>query len=214
MKAAFTKANRYLFDPKAWSWNLPSGWSCPAALECLAKADRDTGKITNGPHQKFKCYSAMTERYPSVRKRLWANYEAVRGKKPGEVEALLQSILPKKAKLVRIHSAGDFFSQDYFDGWLEFARKNEQVRFWAFTKSLPFWVARLGSIPPNLELQASYGGRHDDLIQQYGLKYARVVWSQAEADALGLLIDTNDQMAAFSGPSFALMDNFTRGKKQ
>jgi hypothetical protein len=210
MKAAFTKANRYLFDPKAWSWNLPSGWSCPAALECLAKANRETGKITNGPHQKYKCYSAMTERYPSVRKRLWANYEAVRGKKPGEVEALLQGILPKKAKLIRIHSAGDFFSQDYFDGWVEFARNNEQIRFWAFTKSLPFWVTRLGSIPPNLELQASYGGRHDDLIQQYGLKFARVVWSQAEADSLGLKIDTNDMMAAFSGPSFALMENFTR----
>lgn len=210
MKPAFTKANRYLFDPKAWSFNLPSGWSCPAALECLAKADRETGKITNGPHQKFKCYSAMTERYPSVRKRLWANYEAVKGKKPDEVASLLQSILPKKAKLIRIHSAGDFFCQDYFDGWLELVRQNETIRFWAFTKSLPFWVARLGSIPPNLELQASYGGRHDDMIQQYGLKFARVVWSQTEADALGLKIDKDDLMAAFSGPSFALMENFTK----
>lgn len=213
MKPAFTKANRYLFDPKAWSWNLPSGWSCPGALECLAKADKVSGKITNGPMQKFKCYSAMTERYPSVRSRLWANFDAVKGKSAVEVADLLESIFPAKAKLVRVHSAGDFFSQEYFDGWMEFARRNDGVRFWAFTKSLPFWTARLGTIPGNMELQASYGGRHDHLIDQYNLKYARVVWSKEEADQLGLTIDLDDRLAAYPGPSFALLENFTGKKK-
>lgn len=213
MKPAFTKANRYIFDPRAWSWSLPSGTTCPGAVECLAKADRETGKISYGPGMKFRCYAAMTERYPSVRKRLWCNFDAVRGKKKDEIKKVLTEAFPAKAKLIRIHTAGDFFSQEYFDAWLEFCRGKPDVRFWAFTKSLPFWVIRLGSIPPNLELQASYGGRCDHLIEEHNLKFARVVWSEDEANRLGLIIDTDDRLAAYPGPSFALMENFTRNKK-
>ena len=55
MKPAFTKVNRYIFDPKAFSWSLPSGTTCPGAEACLAKVDRVTGKSTNGPKQEFKC---------------------------------------------------------------------------------------------------------------------------------------------------------------
>ena len=211
LKPAFTKGNRYLFDPSAYAWNIPSGWTCPAAEQCLAKADRHTGKITNGAAQKFKCYSAMTERYPSVRKRLWANFEAVAKKSPDEVCKVLQC-LPDKVRLVRIHAAGDFFSQNYFDGWLQFIRSKPEVHFWAFTKSLPYWIARLDEIPSNLVLQASHGGKHDALIEQHGLKSARVVWSKQEADALKLQIDTDDRLAAYGARSFELIENFTKSK--
>lgn len=211
LKPAFTKGNRYLFDPTAYAWNIPSGWTCPAAEQCLAKADRQTGKITNGSAQKFKCYSAMTERYPSVRKRLWANFDAVARKSPDEICKVLQC-LPDKVRRVRIHAAGDFFSQNYFDGWLEFIRSKPDVHFWAFTKSLPFWLSRLGQIPPNLVLQASYGGKHDELIEKYSLKYARVVWSPEEAEALGLEVDSDDSLAAYGEKSFALLENFSKTK--
>jgi hypothetical protein len=212
VKPAFTKGNRYLFDPKAWSWNLPSGWSCPAAEACLAKVDKDSGKMWNGPKQQFKCYSAMTERYPSVRARLWCNFDAVKNKSVAEIVKVLEC-MPKSAKRVRIHSAGDFFSQTYFDAWLAFVAEHPDVHFWAFTKSVNLWVNRLGSIPANLELQASIGGRHDALVHQHGLKYARVVWSQEEADGLGLKIDTDDYLAAYGKEPFALMENFTKKKK-
>jgi hypothetical protein len=154
----------------------------------------------------------MTERYPSVRERLWTNFESVVRKSPEEIEEVLQC-LPRKAKLVRIHAAGDFFSQNYFDGWLRFIRSREDVHFWAFTKSLPFWIARINEIPPNLMLQASYGGKHDELIDRHKLKYARVVWSKAEADSLGLEIDLDDRLAAYGSKPFALLENFTKPKK-
>lgn len=211
LRPAFTKVNQYVFDKDAVSWSLPSGTTCPGALECLARADRSTGKIWNGPHQKFRCYSAVTERFPSVRRRLWCNFDAVRGKSAAEVADVLEC-LPKKARLVRVHTAGDFFSQDYFDGWLAFCRSKPDVRFWAFTKSLPFWVSRLGSIPANLILQASYGGRHDDLIAAHKLKYAKVVWSNQEASRLGLAIDQDDYLAAYGTQPFALIENFTGDK--
>jgi hypothetical protein len=61
-------------------------------------------------------------------------------------------------------------------------------------------------------LQASYGGKLDHLIEKYGLKHARVVWSESEARHFGLQIDRNDSLAAFSPNSFALLENFTKNK--
>jgi hypothetical protein len=61
-------------------------------------------------------------------------------------------------------------------------------------------------------LQASYGGKHDHLIEQHGLKSARVVWSKEDADALGLEIDTDDRLAAYGTASFALLENFSKPK--
>jgi len=210
MKPAFTKVNRYIFDPKAWSWSIPSGTTCPGAEQCLAKVDRDTGQMTNGPKQTFKCYAAVSERYPSVRKRYWANFDAVRGKKSAEVVDVLSECFPKNARRVRVHTAGDFFSEEYFKGWMQFAASKPDVQFWAFTKSLPFWIRNMEAVPPNMELQASYGGRWDGMIEEHGLKYAKVVWSPEEAASLGLEIDTDDKLAAFPGPSFALVENFTK----
>lgn len=206
-KPAFTKANRYIFDRSAWSWSIPSGHTCIGADICLASADRDTGEITNGPRQQFRCYSAELERFPSVRKRYWANYEAVRGKSPTQVFDTIMGCLPRRARLVRIHTAGDFFSQDYFDGWLAVAAMCPSVHFWAFTKSLPLWVRRLDKVPPNLILQASWGGKWDYLIDQHGLKSARVVFGTEEAQRLGLPIDTDDRLAAYGSQSFALVEN-------
>lgn len=209
MKPAFTKANRYLFDPQAWSWSLPSGTTCPGAEQCLAFVDRETGQMTNGPKQKFRCYSAMTERYPSVRKRYWANFDSVRGKNAHEVAEVLNDCFPAKANKVRIHTAGDFFSEQYFLGWMQFIRSKPSVLFWAFTKSVPLWVKHLDAIPSNLQLQASYGGKWDELIEQHKLKFAKVVWSRQEAAELGLEIDEGDRLAALQNKSFALLENFS-----
>ena len=49
----------------------------------------------------------------------------------------------------------DFFSQEYFDSWLEVARNRPRTLFYGYTKSLPFWVARTDSVPANLVLTAS-----------------------------------------------------------
>jgi len=145
-----------------------------------------------------------------VRKRYWCNFDAVRGLKADEVAEVLAGCLPKNAKRVRVHTAGDFFSEEYFLGWMKFAASKPEVQFWAFTKSLPFWVRNKGAVPANMELQASYGGRWDSMIEEHGLKYAKVVWSLEEAEKLGLKIDTDDKMAAFPGPSFALIENFSK----
>ena len=114
----------------------------------------------------------------------------------------------KDAKHVRIHASGDFFNQKYFDMWLKLCSDNPDVEFWAYTKSLTYWVARLGEIPANLVLTASYGGRNDELIERHNLKYALVV---TESDGK-MPIDTNDDEARKPNVNFYLVDNHKKKK--
>ena len=195
----FVRKNKYYSDV-VYEFNLPTGFTCPFALECLVKVDRHTGKFDNKSNA-YKCYAASAERFPGVRKHRWDNFEFVRN--GGVVE------VPNKAKAVRIHSSGDFFSQEYFDMWLDVCRNNPDVEFWAYTKSLKYWVNRIDEIPSNLVLTASYGGRSDDLIVEYNLKNVIIVMD--ESDANGRQIDTNDDLARIPGLNFALVDNFKKG---
>ncbi len=187
-----------------YEFNLPAGHSCPFARDCKIKVDRYTGKFeTIG--KVFRCYAASAERFPGVRKSRWENYEAMLNNEP--------IILPKGITHLRIHSSGDFFSQDYFDKWLQVARDNPTVKFWAFTKSIQFWVNRINEIPSNLTLQASYGSLQDDLIEKYHLKFAKVFQDKDEAIASGLPIDRDDSHAMTGTQSFALLDNNKYSKK-
>jgi hypothetical protein len=208
----FSKGNAKL-GKHIFTFSLPSGFTCPNALECLSKANRETGKITDGKATHFRCFSASQEAlYQSVRKQRWHNLVALKGKPVSEMYGLISLSIPSKANMVRIHVGGDFFSQAYFDAWLAVAEEMPHVTFYAYTKSLPYWVARLGSIPSNLILTASRGGRKDSLIEEYGLREARVVFSVEEAESLGLPIDHDDSHAYQAGPSFALLIHGTQPK--
>ena len=105
----------------------------------------------------------------------------------------------------RIHVSGDFFSQTYFDAWLQVAKNHPNRIFYGYTKALPFWVKRLEQIPPNFRLVASYGGTHDHLIKEYNLRYSKVVSSVEEAAALKLPIDHDDSLVYEGNKNFALL---------
>lgn len=195
--------NKTYYRGPVYEWNLPTGWTCPYARECLVKVDKTTGKFQN-KSDAYKCYAASAERFPGVRKMRWANFEyALKG---GKI------ILPSDARAVRIHMSGDFFNQTYFDNWLNTAMVNPEIEFWAYTKSLKYWVARLQQIPMNLILTASYGGGEDWLIDKHNLKNVKVFRSASEIND-GRPIDTNDDYARIPDVNFALIDNFAIGKK-
>jgi len=198
------------------SLSLLSGHSCPFALDCLAKVDLRTFKIIDGEHAEIRCYSATAEAaFTSVRNQRQHNFELLRQCETVDemVELLTMSIRPSYAPF-RIHVGGEFFNQMYFDAWCEYARQNANRIFYGYTKSLPYWVARIDSIPANLSLTASRGGRMDHLIDEYGLKEARVVFSELEAQKLGLEIDHDDSHAIENnGQSFALLLHGTQKAK-
>jgi len=104
-----------------------------------------------------------------------------------------------------VHVSGDFFSVDYFKAWMRIAALHPKMTFYAYTKSVRTWVDNRENVPVNFKLTASHGGRHDQMIEQYKLKYALVVFSVEQAERLGLEIDHDDSHAYGSERSFALL---------
>jgi len=193
----FTKKTKY-YTGVVYEWNLPTGWTCPSAKECLVKVDKLSGKMDNKSNE-YKCYSASAERFPAVRTSRWNNFEQSKIGLPP---------LPKNCKSVRIHSSGDFYSQKYFDKWIDYCNENKDVEFWAYTKGINYWVKRINDIPSNLILTASYGGKFDNLINKYKLKNVIVI-KEIKNDKP---IDCNDDIARIKDVSFYLLDNNIIGK--
>jgi hypothetical protein len=200
--------------PGVTTFALPSGWTCPFSSDCLAWADRRTGRVRDAPQTSFRCYKASEEaRHPASRAAGWWNYDLLRKCKTAEAMAglILDSLLPG-TPVVRVHVGGDFWSRAYFRAWLLVARRRPRTTFYFFTKSLRYWLAHLGEVGdghspggiPNVVPTASWGGRDDELIRAHGLRSARVVFSGAEARALRLEIDVDDSHAMRHGEDFAL----------
>ena len=122
---------------------------------------------------------------------------------------IINQSLPTNAGIVRIHVAGDFFSQQYMEAWYTVALLNPKILFYAYTKSLRYWLnIREFPVLHNFVLTASYGGTHDHLIDEFNLRSTKVVFSEAEAEELGLAIDHDDSHAAkpsLRDNSFALL---------
>jgi hypothetical protein len=211
----------YLQDNrKIYSLDLLSGWSCPHAKDCLSKAivqDNGKRKIKDGRHTQFRCFSASQEvQYTNVYNSRKHNFDSLRGLHINDMIHELNQSMPKNAGIVRIHVAGDFFSRDYMLAWYMVASINPNVLFYAYTKSLRFWLT-VNEYPilENFVLTASYGGRDDHLINEFGMRSAKVVFSEAEAEELGLEIDHDDSHAAkpsLRNQDFALLIHGTQPK--
>lgn len=198
---------------KVYSFDILSGWSCSYAELCLSKVYDIGGKkkLVDGPNTQFRCFSASQEALlPNVYNKRHRNFMGVReaSRSPFAVADYLDDRLPSDAGVVRIHVGGDFFNLNYFMGWLWLSVRNPHCLFYAYTKSLKFWVENLNIIPDNFILTASRGGRLDNLITKHKLREAIVVFSEQEAKNLNLEIDHDDSHAADPSKkrqSFALL---------
>lgn len=217
-KLYFGKGNAKLdklkekYNKEVYTFSTMSGYTCPYAKECHSKAvfNGESWKIQDSEYTQFRCFSASQEViYRNVREQRIQNMYLVEVAARDGVSAateLIQKNLPNGDNyIVRVNVGGDMPTQNYFDAWIEVAKNNPNKIFYAYTKSLPFWVKRLGQIPSNFVLTASYGGHRDDLIEKYNLRYAKVVYSESEAFELGLQIDHDDSLAISGGDSFALL---------
>lgn len=214
----FGKGNAKL-GKDVYTFSLPAGHTCPFAQDCLSKANRSTGKIEDGPKTKYRCFAVSQEaRYRNVRDSRWRNFELLRACRSSadRMAQLILASLPEKARKVRIHVSGDFFSQEYFNAWVMVALERPNVTFYGYTKSVRYWINthlfHIHNEPTNLVLTASDGTRDKNLVESYGLRQAVVVFSEAEAEDYAMEIDHDDSLAMNHGPSFALLLHGTQPK--
>jgi hypothetical protein len=205
---------------KIYSLDLLSGYSCPSAKACLSKAVVQTDgrrKIKDGKDNEFRCFSASQEvQYTNVFNLRKHNFDLLR--QPNiHMDLLLMDSMPKDAGIVRIHVAGDFFNSEYMWAWWLTASENPDTLFYAYTKSLRYWIDIVNEMPilDNFVLTASYGGSNDYMIDEHNLRSTKVVFSEAEAEQLGLEIDHDDSHAArpsLRDQDFALLVHGTQPK--
>jgi len=199
---------------KVYGMSLPAGHACPGAKICKTKADRVTGKITDGQFQKYRCFAASDEaKSPQARRARWHNMDLLTPLDEAGMTELILVSLPKDLGVCRIHVSGDFFNEKYFRAWCNVARLHPDKLFYAYTQSLRYWVDNADDIPDNLRLTASRGGWTDHLIDQYKLKNSTVVFHPEEAETLDLEIDHDDSHALLGTESFALLIHHTQPKE-
>ena len=205
---------------KVYSFDLLSGYSCPFAEQCLSKATVQLDgkrKIKDGPKTEFRCFSASQEvQYNGVYNLRKGNFDAIRKHKTAfDMCKALIKVMPKNTGIVRIHVAGDFFNEEYFKAWMMVATLCPDRLFYAYTKSLKYWIDNQDLIPDNLIITASRGGRLDHLIDEHNLREAVVVYSEFSAQIKKLIIDHDDSHAArpsLKNNSFALLIHGTQPK--
>ncbi len=202
-------------------FNIPAGYACPHAGVCKTMADRVTGKIMDLPQftgteaDEYRCFAAMAETRPTVREARWHNWDLLREVMymGGDQAMLIRDLIdlslmvqPEK-DLVRVHEAGDFWTEQYMRAWFMVAASRPHQKFYAYTKSLGMWLNLKDIIPPNFYLTASQGGTLDYLIPKYPEVFQRiayVVYTEEEAQERGLSIDHDDSHCLGDKP-FALL---------
>ena len=219
----FSKSNSKLEWPY---FSLPAGYTCPFATVCKNFPAKWEGPIKGGkwkkpasweknvkpgPQAEIMCYAARAQgQYPGANIQAFKNLDLLKRMKTTEKMAnlIIKSMEYHglaKTDILRIHEAGDFFSQNYFDAWIEVAKRMPQTLFYAYTVSLPYYMARKNSLPKNFKIIASMDKHNEKFIMDNGLRYSTVVGSAEEAKELRLPIDVDDSIAWGSDDNFALV---------
>ncbi|MGW4394887.1 GP88 family protein [Amycolatopsis nivea] len=181
----------------AWNWSLPA-WAgrlpdgrtfntCPSAGIC-AQA----------------CYARHgTYTWPVVRAKHQANLMFVLDDLPGWEAAMLAELEAARfcGAWIRIHDAGDFFSDAYLQAWLRICRARPDIHFYAYTKE----VARFRLLvepepPPNFLGVYSYGGTQDADLSPESDRVADVFPDEAAIAAAGWTSQEANDLLAVLGP--------------
>lgn len=94
------------------------------------------------------CY-AMKGRhfFSNVQKAFARNWQLLksfeRNKDTDNAAEALLNMIPRSAKIFRIHESGDFHSQWAVDVWAEVVKSRKDISFWAYTRSFDFDFTKL-----------------------------------------------------------------------
>ncbi len=100
-----------------------------------------------------------------------------------------------KKSIVRVHTGGDFYSQDYLDTWFNIAREFPFKTFYAYTKSLHLDFSRQ---PLNFKVTQSKGGKLDSMID-YSKPHSRIFATDEARKKAGYVDGNVDDSPAIRG---------------
>tara|TARA_R110002020_G_C16197381_1_gene765990 strand:+ start:113 stop:712 length:600 start_codon:yes stop_codon:yes gene_type:complete len=152
---------------------------CPFAKDCI----------------KY-CYAQKGNyKYPSVIKGLNNRYEL--SKTDEFIPKMNATIILERPTHVRIHDSGDFYSPEYLNKWVQIANDNKEVIFYAYTKSIKFFIDGL-KLPKNLKIIFSEGSKTDNLINTSKHRHARIFKSKELLQAAGYINASDNDLKAIT----------------
>ena len=152
---------------------------CPFAKDCI----------------KY-CYAQKGNyRYPSVIKGLNNRYNL--SQTDEFVPQMNATIILEHPTHVRIHDSGDFYSIAYLNKWVQIANDNKEVIFYAYTKSIKFFIDGL-KLPKNLKIIFSEGSKTDNLINTSKHRHARIFKSKELLNAAGYIDASDNDLKAIT----------------
>lgn len=103
--------------------------------------------------------------------------------------------------MIRIHDAGDFYSESYYEAWNTIAKsyQNEpRVKFYAYTKQVEMLKRLASNRASNFEIIYSFGGKQDELIQTETDRHSFVFQDETSLNKLGYINASHDDMLALT----------------
>jgi hypothetical protein len=153
------------------------GWTLPAHWVTLPDGTKFNTCPNAGACAGF-CYAKNgTYQFPEVKKNHALKLDLVLNHREAWFHLIMSELVKKKyrRKFIRIHDAGDFFSEDYAIDWLRIARANPQCRFYTYTKEVELFKYKLAKkTPANFIVIFSYGGRQDFMIDRENDRHSDV----------------------------------------
>ena len=167
--------------------------TCPFADSCVKYCYAQKGNYT---------------RFPVVQELMEQKYKI--SKTAQFIPLMNEEIRKKKATHIRIHDSGDFYSPTYLQKWVDIATQNNDVIFYAYTKSIKFFIDGL-KLPKNLKIIFSEGSKTDNLINTSKHRHARIFKSKELLNAAGYIdASTNDLKAITSNKKVGLVYHQTK----
>jgi hypothetical protein len=180
-------------------------WTLPAFAIKLTNGDNFNVCPNAGACASF-CYARNgTYNFSNVKRRHIQNLEYIMEDPLGWMGQMLAEVQKPKmtGKYIRIHDAGDFFSQEYLELWLQIARLTPQVTFYCYTKEVAMFKELVEpNCPGNFKYLYSMGGKQDHLINKETDRHAEVFpddaaildagyGNQDASDLLAITLPTN-----------------------
>ncbi len=192
-----TKGNKRLDEIGAFKWTIPA---------LATRIDKKT--IRTCPEAGIcadVCYATQgSYKFSNVLGRHQRNLRFVLEDPEGWEKAMISELTAKryKNKWVRVHDAGDFFSDDYTEAWLRIMRASPDTGFYAYTKSVDRFRRLVEPDPPaNFLWCYSFGGREDNLLDPTTDRVADVFPTEESIAKAGWHSQLGNDLLSVIGPA-------------
>jgi hypothetical protein len=197
VKYLLTNGNRELKADGIFTWSLP-------ALAAKLSTGKNMLVCPSAGVCAQLCYARSgTYNFSNVKAAHVRNLELILDDSMGWKTRVSEELKAKRYqenKSVRIHDSGDFFSEEYFLLWVDIAKENPHVFFYAYTKEVA--MVKRHQLPDNFVIIFSMGGTQDYLVDKENDRHADVFPSmdalieagytdQEESDLLAATLPTN-----------------------